>query len=186
MGDTGRCAKNVTIKNVKNTETKTNQSLNPTESQGIGGTGTWKQSPETSLRAYLAYKYGEEKMRKNKDNRFDLDLEFGEIFETKLANILASKKIEVKTERDIWKTTGNIAIEIRCRGKLSGISATEAETWIHLLSWKNKIEGGYIFSTDYLKRKIKKLKEDGDIKIVMGGDDNMSQMVLIPRDKLFV
>jgi len=119
--------------------------------------------------------------------KFDHDLEFGRLGED-FVKAFQSKntKVEVKTERDIWKTTGNIAIEIRCRGKLSGISATEAETWIHLLSWKNKIEGGYIFSTDYLKRKIKKLKEDGDIKIVMGGDDNMSQMVLIPRDKLFV
>jgi len=118
--------------------------------------------------------------------KFDHDLEFGRLGED-FVKAFQSKntKVEVKTERDIWKTTGNIAIEIRCRGKLSGISATEAETWIHLLSWKNKIEGGYIFSTDYLKRKIKKLKEDGDIKIVMGGDDNMSQMVLIPRDKLF-
>ena len=35
-------------------------------------------------------------------------------------------------------------------------------------------------------RQIKELKESGDIKIVMGGDDNMSQMVLIPRDKLFI
>ena len=118
--------------------------------------------------------------------KFDHDLEFGRLGED-FVKAFQSKntKVEVKTERDIWKTTGNIAIEIRCRGKLSGISATEAETWIHLLSWKNKIEGGYIFSTEYLKRKIKKLKEDGDIKIVMGGDDNMSQMVLIPRDKLF-
>ena len=118
--------------------------------------------------------------------KFDHDLEFGRLGED-FVKAFQSKntKVEVKTERDIWKTTGNIAIEIRCRGKLSGISATEAETWIHLLSWKNKIEGGYIFSTDYLKRKIKKLKEDGDIKIVIGGDDNMSQMVLIPRDNLF-
>ena len=118
--------------------------------------------------------------------KFDHDLEFGRLGEDFVEAFQSENtKVEVKTERDIWKTTGNIAIEIRCRGKLSGLSVTEAQTWIHLLSWKNKIEGGYIISTDYLKRRIKELKESGEVKIVMGGDDNMSQMVLIPRDKLF-
>ena len=118
--------------------------------------------------------------------KFDHDLEFGRLGEDFVKNFQSkNNKVEVKTERDIWKTTGNIAIEIRCRGKLSGLSVTEAQTWFHLLSYKGKIEGGYIFSTDYLKRLIRDLKESGDIKIVMGGDDNVSQMVLIPRDKLF-
>ena len=186
MGDIGRYAKNATTKNAKNTGKRTSQSSNPTGSQAIGGTGTWKKNPENSLRAYLASKYGEKKMRKNNDSKFDIDLQFGEIFETKLANILTSKKIEVKTERDIWKTTGNIAIEIRCRGKKSGISVTEAQTWIHLLSYKNKIEGGFIFQTKYLKDKIVEMYENKTIKIVMGGDDNMSQMVLIPIKELFL
>ena len=119
--------------------------------------------------------------------KFDHDLEFGRLGEDFVENFQnENTKVEVKTERDICKTTGNIAIEIMCRGKLSGLSVTDAQTWIHLLSWKNKIEGGYIISTDYLKRRIRELKESDDIKIVMGGDDNMSQMVLIPRDKLFI
>ena len=37
-----------------------------------------------------------------------------------------------------------------------------------------------------IKRLEKELKESGDIKIVMGGDDNMSQMVLIPIKELFI
>ena len=118
--------------------------------------------------------------------KFDHDLQFGKLGEDFVKNFQSeNNKVEVKTERDIWKTTGNIAIEIRCRGKLSGLSVTDAQTWIHLLSYEGKIEGGYIFSTDYLKRKIRKLKDNNEIKIVMGGDDNVSQMVLIPRDKLF-
>lgn len=118
--------------------------------------------------------------------KFDHDLQFGRLGEDFVKNFQSeNNKVEVKTERDIWKTTGNIAIEIRCRGKLSGLSVTDAQTWIHLLSYEGKIEGGYIFSTDYLKRKIRELKDNNEIKIVMGGDDNVSQMVLIPRDKLF-
>ena len=118
--------------------------------------------------------------------KFDVDLKFGHIGEDFVKNFQnENTKIEVKTERDIWKTTGNIAIEIRCRGKLSGLSVTEAQTWIHLLSYKGKIEGGFIISTNYLKNRIKELKENDEVKIVMGGDDNVSQMVLVPIDKLF-
>ena len=118
--------------------------------------------------------------------KFDHDLEFGQLGEDFVKSMQSKNtKIEVKTERDIWKTTGNIAIEIRCRGKKSGISVTEAETWVHLLSYENNIEGGFIFSTKYLKDKIVEMHKNKEIKLVMGGDDNMSQMVLIPIEKLF-
>ena len=119
--------------------------------------------------------------------QFDHDLAFGKLGEDFVKNFQSeNNKIEVKTERDIWKTTKNIAIEIRCRGKKSGISVTEAQTWIHLLSYKNKIEGGFVFQTKYLKDKIVEMHKNKTIKIVMGGDDNMSQMVLIPIKDLFV
>ena len=118
--------------------------------------------------------------------KFDHDLEFGQLGEDFVKSMQSKNtKIEVKTERDIWKTTGNIAIEIRCRGKKSGISVTEAQTWVHLLSYKNNIEGGFIFSTKYLKDKIVEMHKNEEVKLVMGGDDNMSQMVLIPIEKLF-
>ena len=119
--------------------------------------------------------------------KFDLDLEFGHLGEDFVKNFQdKNNKIEVKTERDKWKKTGNIAIETRCRGKKSGISVTEAQTWIHLLSYNNKIEGGFIVSTDYLKKRIKELIASGDAKWpIMGGDDNMSQMVLVPINKIF-
>ena len=35
--------------------------------------------------------------------------------------------MEVKTERDWWYKTNNIAIEVECYGKPSGIMATEAD-----------------------------------------------------------
>ena len=118
--------------------------------------------------------------------KFDLDLEFGRLGED-FVKAFQSKntKVEVKTARDIWKPPGNIAIEIRCRGKLSGISATEAETWINLLSYNNVIEGGFIFKTQLLRDKIKKLHKDGNLKLIMGGDDNMSQMALLPIKEFF-
>ena len=119
--------------------------------------------------------------------KFDHDLEFGRLGED-FVEAFQSKntKIEVKTERDIWKTTGNIAIEIMCRGKKSGISVTDAETWIHLLSYNNVIEGGFIFKTQLLRDKIKKLHKDGNLKLIMGSDDKMSKMALLPIKELFM
>tara|TARA_R100000458_G_C8276775_1_gene252177 strand:- start:3511 stop:3969 length:459 start_codon:yes stop_codon:yes gene_type:complete len=118
--------------------------------------------------------------------KFDLDLEFGQMGEKFVEDLQnGNTKIEVKTERDIWKTTGNIAVEIRYKGNPSGISTTGSSVWIHLLCYKGKIEGGYIFSVDYLKQKIIELKEKGKLKLVMGGDFNASQMALIPRTELF-
>ena len=118
--------------------------------------------------------------------KFDIDLEFGKIGED-FAEALFSHNtmVEVKTERDIWKTTGNIAIEIRCKGRPSGLSVTEAENWIHLLSYDGNIEGGFIFKVSQLRDKIKKLHKEKKAKMVMGGDFNMSQMVLLPIKELF-
>lgn len=118
--------------------------------------------------------------------KFDLDLKFGQMGEKFVEDLQnGNTMIEVKTERDIWKTTGNIAVEIRCSGKPSGISTTGSAIWIHLLSDNDKIVGGYIFSVDYLKQKIIDLKKEGRLKLVMGGDFNASQMALIPRTELF-
>ena len=117
---------------------------------------------------------------------FDIDLAFGEKGEDFVRNVLQGNgKIEVKTERDKWKDTGNIAIEIRCNGDLSGLSATESKTWVQLLSVDNKIIGGFIFDTDYLKDIVKSLVKDGKAKVTMGGDFNSSQMVLMPIKELF-
>ena len=117
---------------------------------------------------------------------FDLDLEFGKLGEDFVRDMqVGNKKIEVKTERDIWKTTGNIAIELRYRGNPSGLSTTESSVWVHLLSHNGVIEGGFMFKVDLLKEKIKKLHKSGDLKMVMGGDDNLSQMALLPIKNLF-
>ena len=117
---------------------------------------------------------------------FDLDLEFGKMGEEFTQQVFeGNSKVEVKTERDIWVTTGNIAIEIRCNGKPSGLSTTESSVWIHLLAHNNVIKGGFLFKVDELKAKIKKLHESEDLKLVMGGDNNASQMVLLPIKELF-
>ena len=119
--------------------------------------------------------------------KFDIDLAFGEKGEDFVKEVLQGNgKIEVKTERDKWENTGNLVIEIRCNGKLSGLSATESKTWVHLLSVDDKIRGGFIFDTDYLKDRVKKLVKDGKAKVTKGGDFNASQIVLLPIKELFL
>ena len=118
---------------------------------------------------------------------FDIDLKFGKMGEEFTSLVFeGNSKVEVKTERDIWVKTGNVAIEMRCKGQPSGISTTDATVWIHLLSYKGVIKGGFLFKVDELKGLIKKLHKEGNLKVVMGGDDNLSQMALIPQKDLFI
>lgn len=116
----------------------------------------------------------------NKDNKFDIDLKFGVQYENSLADILSMGKIEVKTERDKWKSTGNIAIELRCRGKKSGLAVTKADWWAHILSLKNEIKGVILIPVDKMKKIVKKSVKEGNGMIVMGGDDDASELALIP------
>ena len=123
---------------------------------------------------------------KSHDLKVKEDMLFGRIGEEFTQQLFeGNTKIEIKTERDIWEKTGNIAVELRYKTQPSGISTTKASVWIHLLSVNNVIKGGFILKVDLLKAKIKKLHESGGLKIVMGGDNNASQMALLPIKELF-
>ena len=76
-----------------------------------------------------------ENLAPSKEDRkkFDIDLEYGKVREQFVADMLQNKKIEVKSERDKWQKTGNIAIEYESYGKPSGINETEADYWFHNL-----------------------------------------------------
>ena len=124
------------------------------------------------------------KWNKEYTSKFDIDLKFGEGFEYSLANILTLGKIEVKTERDIWKKTGNVAIELASRGKLSGLNTTEADWWAHILTIKGKIVGILIFPINILKKIVKKSVLEGRGIMKMGGDDDTSELALIPLTDL--
>ena len=116
------------------------------------------------------------------NSKFDIDLEFGEIHEKGLKNLLEKNghKIEVKTERGKWHETGNIAIEIRCGGKKSGLSVTEADWWFHILSIDGRVKGMLVFTVDELKNIVKGMKRQNKIRKVMGGDNNESELLLLP------
>ena len=69
-----------------------------------------------------------------KNSKFDLDLQYGQLREQQVHDMFHNKKIEIKTERNWWKKTGNIAIEYECNGKPSGIDKTESDFWIQILA----------------------------------------------------
>jgi hypothetical protein len=119
------------------------------------------------------------KWTKEYSSKFDIDLQFGESYEYSLAHILSLGKIEVKTERNKWKKTGNIAIELMNQGNLSGLTVTEAEWWAHILTYRGKIESIILIPVKKLKKLVKQLVAEGKAMITMGGDNNSSELVLI-------
>ena len=119
------------------------------------------------------------------NSKFDLDLKFGEEYEQGLEKLFKTKgKIEVKTERDKWIETGNIAIEIRCRGKKSGLSVTESDWWFHILSEKGKVKGMICLPVEELKNICRVMIKNGTAKKIMGGDDSKSEILLLPIREL--
>ena len=96
-----------------------------------------------------------DKWNKEYTSKFDIDLKFGEGYEYNIAKILSMGKIEVKTERDKWKRTGNIAIELMNQNNLSGLTVTEADWWVHILSFKNNIESVILIPVPKLKKLVK-------------------------------
>lgn len=114
--------------------------------------------------------------------KFDLDLEYGQVREDEVANMLQDKKIEVKSERDVWQRTGNIAIEYQSWGKPSGIAATEADYWFHNLCVGDDIYATIVFRVDILKKIIDNLDS---VRSVSGGDANASRMYLLNLQKIF-
>ena len=129
------------------------------------------------LKDYQALKY-------NKNNKFDVDLEFGEKFEKSVAKILTLGKVEIKTERDKWKKTGNIAIELSSRGKLSGLNTTKADWWCQVLTLQGDIVGIYMWPIDLLKSIVKHSVKYGRGRMTMGGDNDTSELALVPLEDL--
>ena len=123
-------------------------------------------------------------MKPTKENRkkFDIDLAYGTIREEKIADMMTNKKIEVKSEKDMWQKTGNICIEYESWGKPSGIKATEADYWFHNLCIGKEVFCTLVFDINSLRKIIENLDYK---KSVSGGDHNASRMYLLNLQKLF-
>jgi hypothetical protein len=84
--------------------------------------------------------------------KFDIDLKYGKVREKEVAEMLQDKTIEVKSERNVWQKTGNIAIEFESYGKASGINSTESDYWWHNLCIDDDTFCTLVFNTKSLKK----------------------------------
>ena len=116
------------------------------------------------------------------NKKFDIDLKYGQVREKQVSNIFADKKIEIKTERDWWDKTGNIALEYECYGKPSGVYATKSDYWIHILAKGDNNHCMIVFEVARLKKIVDKYKEK---YTRMVGDRNASKCVILPIKELF-
>ena len=116
---------------------------------------------------------------------FVTDLKYGMDIEKNIANILglSSKEFEVKTERDWWTRTGNIAIELEYKGDASGINKTEATYWCHVLQEKDEPFCFVIIPVKKLKILVEKLIKSGE-EPRMVGDGNNSKCLIVKKEIL--
>lgn len=108
-------------------------------------------------------------IKENYDGKYDLMFEILDKVYT----------IEIKHDY-LYKKTGNVAIEFKSRGKNSGIETTKASIWCYILD-----EDLYFAKT----KKIKTFLLTNNFKKIKGGDENTSEMYLIPLknfQKLFI
>ena len=139
----------------------------------------------TKIQEYFDSKINKKML--NDNSNFDIDLQYGQIYEKALALILQDAKLEVKTERDTWKKTGNIAIELHnhASNKPSGLSVTKADYWATILVDDFKIHSIHILPVDELKPRVKDIVRNGNGRMVMGGDYKCSEIALIPIEEIF-
>jgi hypothetical protein len=100
----------------------------------------------------------------NKDYRYDLLMEY------------KNKQYTYEVKTDIYpRDTGNIAIEIECRGKPSGVMVTEADFYVTYFKHFDEI---WNISTNRLRDLIR----NGKFKVITGGDSGSNtKMVLMNR-----
>ena len=107
------------------------------------------------------------------NNDFRHDLEVGQLGEKLLADILENRTIEVKKDLKAMQT-GNVFIEYSSRGKLSGLSTSQADWWALIVS--DKVIK--LIKTDYLKELCRPYI--GTKRDVLGGDNDTSKGILLP------
>lgn len=106
--------------------------------------------------------------------KFRKDLERGNVQQSLVMDIFEGESFEIKSDFMAHRT-GNIAIEFQCRGKDSGIRKTESDHWVYKITKPDII---IIFNTSKLRKFVEENMDK--YKIIMGGDDNSSKMMLIP------
>ena len=124
-----------------------------------------------------------DKKKKKGFSDFDADLKFGKEHEEKAKAMLFDQRstFEFKTERNYWYKTGNMAVEVECYGKPSGINVTKAKYWCVNFVYNGELFERRIFNTSIIKKLVKKYHN----KMKVGGDYNMSRFILVPLREFY-
>ena len=113
---------------------------------------------------------------------FDLDLAFGQAGEEWLRHLLDTQPfckscgesngllVEVKTERDLWHSTGNLFFEFEFKGKPSEIMGTQADWWIHLLTLDGNRRGALLLTVSTLRERLREMVKEGIGRVTVGGE----------------
>jgi len=113
----------------------------------------------------------------NYNNDFKYDLKIGQVKEKELGDILNNKTIEVKYDLKAL-ITKNVYVEYHSRGKLSGLSISEADFYCFCFG-----DTYHLIETIILKKRCRKyIGTDRDKR---GGDNNTSKGILLPISELF-
>lgn len=123
----------------------------------------------------------DEKIRFERGKKFDIQLSEALTAERKLGAIFEVgkiEKIELKTESWLWERSGNIAIEYASRGKLSGISTTEADYWVHELRRDGETLVYLMFPIERLRDLVAEARLAGRIRTA-AGDDGEQHLALV-------
>ena len=93
-------------------------------------------------------------------------------------DLKVSGQIEVKYDR-LAPKTGNIAIEVRYKGKKSGLSETKSNAWIITTD-----EGAWVCPTESLRKWVRDICHDtyGEWRFTPAGDNLESEVCLLPYD----
>jgi hypothetical protein len=117
----------------------------------------------------------------NHDSKFDLQLSQALIDERRLGAIFVGatlERIELKSESWLWEKSGNICIEYRRNGRLTGISTTEADVWVHELKRDGETLVYLMFPIDRLKALCRDAIRAGRVRKGVG-DDGLSDVVIL-------
>lgn len=121
--------------------------------------------------------------------KFDLDLQYGQDGENWLRWLGTDQaRVEVKTERDTWYTTGNVVFEYRSRGKPSGIATTESDWWVQVLKLGDETHACFVFNVIYMKENLRAMFRNPGAygcRLVRGGDNLTSDVILVPVSQLY-
>ena len=118
-------------------------------------------------------------MEHNSD--FSHDLVVGKLGERVVDKMYEGDRVEVKSEQDQWKNTGNVFVEFWCRGGVSGIAKTKSKWWITNFYYKGEFQFNIAIQTDKLRKMV---MEEGKYITVRGGDSNTSKGFLVPIEDL--